>query len=59
MTRRIAAPSTGRLLDTEVTASPENQATRRQLMEYERVFDTNGILLVDADAKTIRRVSFP
>ncbi len=40
-------------------ASPANRATRRQLLEYARVFGVRGILLVDAAAGRIRRVEFP
>ncbi len=37
----------------------ENAATRRQLLEYEMAFGVDGVLLVDADAKRVRRVEFP
>ncbi len=32
--------------------------TRRQLLEYERAFDVHGLLLVDADRKTVREIAF-
>ena len=41
------------------SAAPGNRATRRQLMEYARVFRVSGVLLVDADAGQIHRVEFP
>jgi hypothetical protein len=41
------------------SAAPENRATRRQLMEYARVFRVSGVLLVDANAGRVRRVEFP
>ncbi len=41
------------------SAAPGNRATRRQLMEYARVFRVAGVLLVDADAGKIHRVEFP
>lgn len=34
-------------------------ATRRQLLEYSLAFDVDGILLVDAEQRTIRTVAFP
>lgn len=37
----------------------ETAATRRQLLEYRVAFDVDGVLLVDADAGTVRRVEFP
>lgn len=37
----------------------ETAATRRQLLEYRVAFDVDGVLLVDADAATVRRVEFP
>lgn len=37
----------------------ENAATRRQLLEYEMAFGVDGVLLVDADARRVRRVEFP
>ncbi len=41
------------------SAAPGNRATRRQLMEYARVFKVSGVLLVDASAGRIHRVEFP
>jgi hypothetical protein len=41
------------------SAAPGNRATRRQLMEYARVFRVSGVLLVDADAGRVHRVEFP
>jgi hypothetical protein len=32
--------------------------TRRQLLEYSHAFDVDGLLLVDADQGTIRRITF-
>jgi len=32
--------------------------TRRQLLEYERAFDVHGLLLVDADRRTVREIAF-
>ncbi len=36
-----------------------NRATRRQLLEYTRVFHARGILLVDAKAGRVHRIEFP
>ena len=41
------------------SAALANRSTRRQLMEYARVFKVSGVLLVDADAGRIHRVEFP
>jgi hypothetical protein len=41
------------------SAAPGNRSTRRQLMEYARVFRVSGVLLVDAGAGRIHRVEFP
>lgn len=49
--RFVAEVKTGKLAPKIETA-----ATRRQLLEYEHAFDVTGVLLVDADARTIRRV---
>jgi len=38
---------------------PNFPATRRQLLEYAHVFAPYGVLLVDAEAGTIREVCFP
>jgi len=35
-----------------------DRATRRQLLEYTRVFDVDGALLVDIPAKKISRIEF-
>jgi len=40
------------------SASIQNRATRRQLLEYACVFGTDGVLLVDADAGRIHYVRF-
>ena len=40
------------------SATIQNRATRRQLLEYSCVFGTDGILLVDADADRIHYVRF-
>lgn len=37
----------------------ETATTRRQLLEYRVAFAVDGVLLVDADAGTVRRVEFP
>lgn len=37
----------------------ETPETRRQLLEYAHAFDVHGILLVNADAGTVRRVGLP
>lgn len=37
----------------------ETAATRRQLLEYAIAFDVDGVLLVDAEARTVRAVAFP
>lgn len=37
----------------------ETRATRRQLLEYRVAFEVDGVLLVDADAGTVRRIEFP
>ncbi len=51
--RFVAEVKTGR-------AAPrlETSATRRQLLEYQHAFDVGGVLLVDADARTVQRISF-
>ncbi len=40
------------------SALPTNRATRRQLLEYAWAFGVDGLLLVDADAGTLRTVRF-
>lgn len=37
---------------------PTIPATRRQLMEYARIFDVDGVLLIDMAHKRIRRIRF-
>ncbi len=37
---------------------PTLPATRRQLLEYERAFDVDGLLLVDIPGERIREVAF-
>lgn len=34
-------------------------ATRRQLLEYHVAFGVSGVLLVDAETRSVRRVAFP
>lgn len=41
-----------------IVSNPLHTATRRQLLEYEVVFDAHGVLLVDVPRKKIRRVEF-
>jgi hypothetical protein len=38
---------------------PTRPATRRQLLEYQRVFGTDGVLLVDVPGGRVIRVRFP
>jgi Holliday junction resolvase-like predicted endonuclease len=38
--------------------NPAATATRRQLLEYARVYDADGLLLVDMEARRLRRVRF-
>lgn len=38
---------------------PANPATRRQLLEYARVFRPDGLLLVDVEAGCLVQVAFP
>lgn len=37
----------------------QSSATRRQLLEYRFAFEVDGVLLVDAEADTVREVVFP
>lgn len=37
----------------------DTAATRRQLLEYQLAFDVDGVLLFDAEAETLRTVTFP
>ena len=36
----------------------DNPATRRQLLEYQVAYDATGVVLVDADAGTVREIRF-
>jgi hypothetical protein len=38
---------------------PSFPATRRQLLEYALIFQPDGVLLVDVDARQVRQVDFP
>lgn len=38
---------------------PTHPATRRQLLEYQRVFEPDGLLLVDVEAGQVLEVAFP
>lgn len=51
--RFVAEVKTGR-------AAPriETPATRRQLLEYHHAFGVDGVLLVDADARVVKRIDF-
>lgn len=51
--RFVAEVKTGR-----TATRIDTPATRRQLLEYEHAFGVDGVLLVDADARSIRRVAF-
>lgn len=51
--RYVAEVKTGALAPRLDTA-----ATRRQLLEYQHAFAVRGVLLVDADAATVRTVAF-
>lgn len=51
--RYVAEVKTGRAAPSLATAT-----TRRQLLEYQHAFGVAGVLLVDADARTIRQVDF-
>tara|TARA_B100000780_G_scaffold183151_1_gene128543 strand:- start:65 stop:436 length:372 start_codon:yes stop_codon:yes gene_type:complete len=44
---------------TGASASPSNIPTRRQLLEYTRLYHSDKILLIDASRKTIVRIDFP
>lgn len=43
----------------ERAPDPKHAATRRQLLEYQRVFEPDGLLLVDVEAAQILEVVFP
>jgi len=51
--RLVAEVKTG-----AIAPSIRTIATRRQLLEYLVGFDVDGVLLVDADRRTLRRVAF-
>jgi len=51
--RYVAEVKTGRAAPSLATAT-----TRRQLLEYQHAFGVTGVLLVDADARTIQQVDF-
>lgn len=51
--RYVAEVKTGRAAPSLATAT-----TRRQLLEYQHAFGVVGVLLVDADARTIQQVDF-
>jgi hypothetical protein len=51
--RYVAEVKTGRVAPSLATAT-----TRRQLLEYQHAFGVAGVLLVDADARTVQRVDF-
>jgi len=38
---------------------PSHPATRRQLLEYQRVFQPDGLLLVDVEAGQVIEIAFP
>ena len=38
---------------------PSFPATRRQLLEYAMIFEPDGVLLVDVDARRVHQVDFP
>ncbi len=42
----------------QANASVADRATRRQLLEYTRVFDVDGALLVDVPGERISRIEF-
>ena len=43
---------------TGASASPSSIPTRRQLLEYTRLYHSDKILLIDASRKTIIRIDF-
>jgi len=51
--RYVAEVKTG-----ELVASLSHAPTRRQLLEYQYAFETDGVLLVDAIARRIHHVEF-
>ncbi len=52
--RYIAEVKTG-----EVAPRLQSPATRRQLLEYSIAFRASGVLLVDAETRSVHRVAFP
>lgn len=42
-----------------IASNPLHTPTRRQLLEYEVVFDVRGVLMVDVPRKRVLRVEFP
>ena len=50
----VAEVKTGRLV-----TDPSFPATRRQLLEYALIFQPDGVLLVDVDARRVHQVDFP
>ena len=52
--RFIAEVKTG-----QVAPRVQAPATRRQLLEYHVAFRAAGVLLVDAEARTVHRIAFP
>jgi hypothetical protein len=54
----------GRLYGVEVktgerATDPLHRPTRRQLLEYSRVFGFDGLYLLDMDARRLMQVAFP
>ena len=43
---------------SQLAPDPTFGPTRRQLLEYQLVFEVDGVLVVDADRRTISRVAF-
>lgn len=52
--RLVAEVKTGRR-----APDPAHPATRRQLLEYQRVFQPDGLLLVDVEGEALITVAFP
>ena len=42
----------------KTATDPASTSTRRQLLEYERVYDADGLLLADMEQKRLRRIWF-
>ncbi|MDF2695698.1 MAG: hypothetical protein K0S65_4081 [Labilithrix sp.] len=51
--RFVAEVKTGR-----VAPRLDHPATRRQLLEYQHAFDVAGVVLVDADTRTVQVITF-